>query len=41
MDRGKNPYPGETVPTQPEPIGKVVQAAIAVLFALAAAYLAS
>jgi hypothetical protein len=41
MDSDNNPYKDRTVPAQPQPLGKLVQPAIALLLALAAIYLAS
>jgi hypothetical protein len=41
MDYGKNPYRDHPVPAQPEALGRLTQAAIALLFALMAIYLAS
>jgi hypothetical protein len=40
-DYDNNPYREERLPAQPEPLGRLLQAAIALLFALAAIYLAS
>ena len=41
MDYGRNPYRDEPAPHEPPPAGPLKQAAIALLFALAAIYLAS
>jgi hypothetical protein len=41
MDYGRNPYQDIAAPAKPPAIGRLTQAVIALLFALAAIYLAS